>query len=264
MRAVAKVDTLSDGGYTFMLPYHSAREGWLAKVNVGTTHLSPGTHTIGADQMVHYDASDRVKLSHHNDGFVQFSGENSQKIRSGRDPLTGKARGLGYMSIPIHQGIHTGPTFGATLWGLEQYRDVTTSPRASDLAFPAKDQYFNMAPPHECDGYQIEGWLFDHQMWQGVRGPQHDLRITMGGMKFGHAVLATRELRVIPIPGTYSFLGCMVMRAPIDVPSDSGFIFGGPREFDPSSGYQLFAQYPRDGLAGDDSTNLDYTPTTAS
>ncbi len=258
MRAVAKADTLADGGYTFMLPYHAARQGWLAKMYVGTTHLSPGVHAIGADQMVHYDASDRVKLSHHNDGFVQFSSENSQKIRSGRDPLTGKPRGLGYMSVPILQGIPSGPAFGATLWGLHQYQEVTTSLRASDVVFRREDLYFNMSPPADCDGYQVEGWLLDYQMWQGVRGPANDLRINIGGMKFGHVVLATRELRVIPIPGTYSFLGFVVMQASLDVPSDSGFIFGGPREFEPTSGYQLIAQYPRDSEPDADSINLDY------
>ncbi len=81
LRAVCKIETLADGGYTVLAPYHAERQGWLTKfqVNYDQKHMQ-----IALGKMEHFTADDRVKLSHHTDGFVQFSGEVAGKIRSGR------------------------------------------------------------------------------------------------------------------------------------------------------------------------------------
>jgi len=111
--AVCKIQPLSDGGYALIAPYHAAREGWLYKHEVDYRKY---VNTVKLSDMQHFVASDRVKLSHHWDGFVQFSGENSQTIRSGRDPFTGEPKGLAIMSAPIWKPIKDGPTFGIILW----------------------------------------------------------------------------------------------------------------------------------------------------
>lgn len=49
------------------------------------------------------DDEQRLKVSHHPDGFLQFSGN---EIRSGRE-ATGAPNGIGIVSWPLHQ-----PTLG--------------------------------------------------------------------------------------------------------------------------------------------------------
>jgi hypothetical protein len=89
LRAVCKIVPLRDGGYSMLVPYHAASEGWRYKHEVDYSKHKQTTHRSG---MQHFVADDRVQLSHHWDGFVQFSGENPQKITSGRDPLTGEPK----------------------------------------------------------------------------------------------------------------------------------------------------------------------------
>ena len=63
------------------------------------------------------DDDRRLKLSHHPDGFVQFSGEG---VLSGRDP-NGAARGMGVMSWPL-----AAPVRGACLRdGHPRYRTLS-------------------------------------------------------------------------------------------------------------------------------------------
>ncbi|TGD88565.1 hypothetical protein BayCH28_12705 [Mycolicibacterium sp. CH28] len=175
-RAICKIQALSDGGYSVIAPYHSAKEGWLTRqeVDYRQTHME-----ISFSDVEHFDASDRVKLSHHWDGFVQFSGENPQKIRSGRDPLTGQPKGLAIMSAPIWRPITSGPTFGATMWGLEEFKAVT-EPRESDVIFGPDQLYYRECTPTSCNAYLIEGWVFDVNMWAGVRGHGNNLRLSLG------------------------------------------------------------------------------------
>jgi hypothetical protein len=98
-RRISKIITMADGGYAVLAPYHAAREGWLAKYQVD--YRGTESRIVPFGDMTHYTAADRVKLSHHWDGFVQFSGESPGKIVSGRDPSTGQPRGLGVQSAPI-------------------------------------------------------------------------------------------------------------------------------------------------------------------
>jgi hypothetical protein len=89
-RAVCKVVPLSDGGYSMLAPYHAAREGWLYKHKVDYRKEEISLEIFG---MQHFVTSDRVKLSHHSDRIVQFSGVNAQKIISDRDAQTGTCWG---------------------------------------------------------------------------------------------------------------------------------------------------------------------------
>ncbi len=69
MRALRKVEPLTDGGYTVLAPYHDAREGWLYKFEGDYTRISS---SIALADMEHFTADDRVKLSHHKDGRLAF------------------------------------------------------------------------------------------------------------------------------------------------------------------------------------------------
>ena len=69
-RALFKVQPLPDGGYTVLSPYHEARQGWLALSHVDYTQTK---QQVKFSDMQHFTASDRVKLSHHRDGFVELT-----------------------------------------------------------------------------------------------------------------------------------------------------------------------------------------------
>ena len=103
--------------------------------------------------MVHYTAEDRVKLSHHWDGFVQFSGESPGKIISGRNALTGAPKGLGLMSAPIRRPIVTGPTSGLLVWGLDDYAEHR--PTARDIVFNQDEIYYRNCTPAEWSDYLL-------------------------------------------------------------------------------------------------------------
>jgi hypothetical protein len=207
-RRISKIVTLNDGGYAVLAPYHAAREGWLAKHQIDYRKM--GLSWAQLDQMIHFVADDRVKLSHHWDGFVQFSGESQGKIVSGRDPFSGEPRGLGLMSAPIRVPITTGPTFGLMIWGIEDFAEHKATPQ--DITFGATDIYYRIGTPDECSSYLIEGWVFGEQMWAGVRGPRSDFRLSVGFRNF-QGTGANLEFRVIPLePPSRQFLGIMIAR----------------------------------------------------
>jgi hypothetical protein len=120
VRRVFKILPLADGGFAMTAPYHKARSGSLMKVPQTT---KTGKLELSVENIVPFSASDRVKLSYHRDGFVQFSGENSQKIRSGRDPVSGEPRGLGLFSHPLDRSIQTGPSVGCSVWGVGEFEE---------------------------------------------------------------------------------------------------------------------------------------------
>lgn len=57
-----------------------------------------------------------LKLSHHPDGFVQFSGTG---ITSGRDD-SGQPKGVGLVSWPLSDPVQ-GPSFGLVIFGIQHY-----------------------------------------------------------------------------------------------------------------------------------------------
>ncbi len=257
LRAVCKIETLADGGYTVLAPYHAERQGWLTKfqVNYDQKHMQ-----IALGKMEHFTADDRVKLSHHTDGFVQFSGEVAGKIRSGRDADTGEPKGLAIMSAPIGKPITSGPTFGLVVWGMDEFRRLDHT-RASDLIFRQDDIYYRRCRPGTCNAYHLEGWVFWPEMWAGVRGTLYTLRISVGFRNFEGSG-SNLEFRVIPLPTTESFLGIMIHRLHVDFPWPSGFRLGGPSDRRQGSnlGTTLQAMYPRPAALTIAADDLTYRP----
>jgi hypothetical protein len=96
-----------DGSYYVTAPYHPADR---ALAGVYTVNYAQ-TETLisladGLELAVLDDERKRLKISHHLDGFLQFSGEG---IRSGRD-AAGRPRGIGIMSWPLREPT-SGPSF---------------------------------------------------------------------------------------------------------------------------------------------------------
>ncbi len=134
-------------------PYHP-----LNKANLAMLTVKYGTfaeeHTVPFENMVDSGSLDdeekRLKLSHHPDGFIQFSG---QGIISGKDE-EGKPRGIGIYSWALNDPI-PGPAFGITLLGLEEFCTVEKV-KGDTCIF-----HDNLLPPdEEANGYVLEAYYF--------------------------------------------------------------------------------------------------------
>lgn len=105
---LCKIILGDDGSYYVTAPYHPLNKALLGKF---TVNYARETHSVSLDQALEVavleDDDRRLKLSHHPDGFLQFSGEG---IRSGREP-DGAPRGLGLQSWPLWRPTF-GPSFG--------------------------------------------------------------------------------------------------------------------------------------------------------
>jgi hypothetical protein len=66
-RKVTKIVPYKEGGFGLNAPYHSAREGYLAKMPVD--YNKTGEFFVHVHDMVGFIVNDRVKLSYHPDGY---------------------------------------------------------------------------------------------------------------------------------------------------------------------------------------------------
>lgn len=260
-RQISKIVTLGDGGYSVLAPYHKERQGWLAKYPVDYNRV--GSFATSVADMTQYSADDRVKLSHHWDGFVQFSGEQPGRIVSGRDPETGEPKGLGLLSAPIRVPVTTGPTFSILVWGLADFKPATQS--ASDITFSSDDIYYRNCDPNECNAYLVEGWVFGHRMWSAVKGTGNNLGMSVGFRNFD-GTGANLDFRALPLdPPSAQFLGLHVARTVADFPTESGFVLNSPsdRSLGSTTGNAMMAMYPRfESLPTEEVSDLNFGPPT--
>jgi hypothetical protein len=113
-----------DGSYYVTSPYHPERTAALIK---STINHARQEMLIPYEELVElagaHDDDRRIKLAHHPDGFVQFSG---QGILSGRDP-DGTIRGIGVMSWRLDKPV-LGPAFSVGIRGVDKF----ASPRGNE------------------------------------------------------------------------------------------------------------------------------------
>jgi hypothetical protein len=92
-----------DGSYYVTAPYHPLDRALAGIYTVNYARENVIALSDAVELGVLDDDERRLKIAHHPDGFLQFSGEG---IRSGRD-ASGHPRGIGLMSWPLRN-----PTFG--------------------------------------------------------------------------------------------------------------------------------------------------------
>ncbi len=227
---------LSGGGFAVLAPYHSARAGYLAKIPVD---YSQRKMKISRAQMIEYSATDRVKLSYHLDGFVHFSSENPGKIFSGRDPETGIPKGMGIVINKLTNPIRTGPTFGITVWGLDDFDTLRARDEKDAQIFTADDLYHGVWDHAGWNAYQISAFILTPEDWAGVRMREGKYILTRASPAYD-AHYAVLELRVVPLGDQPVFLGILANRQTVEFKSLSGFVLGGPSDMK----YALMAMYP--------------------
>ncbi|HET7477943.1 MAG TPA: hypothetical protein VFJ72_00365 [Rubrobacteraceae bacterium] len=225
LRKITKIVPYNSGGFAVLAPYHKAQKGYLFKHPVD---YSQRRMEISREDNVEYSAEDRVKLSLHPDGFIQFSGENPGKIVSGRDPDTGDPRGLGIMSHPLDTPINTGPTFGCVAWGVADFESLDGIGKSNVIAFAEEDYYYRACTPDTWNGYLIEGFVLEERYWGATRHRGGKLLLTV--MPMFEAIGAVFEFRVVPLPGQPLLLGMLVSRVRTEFQSPSGFTLSGPAD----------------------------------
>lgn len=255
-RKAFKVLSLSDGGFALTAPYHQARSGSMQKVPFN--QKITGSSEVSASQDVPFHASDRVKLTYHVDGFVQFSGAGSAKILSGRDPDTGEPRGLGLFTRPLTQPVQSGPSVGCSIWGFHDFD--AWSPRASEgvvLFEAAEDFYFEPDNPAgdnpRVRGYHISAFVFPAKVLEEAVGQidtedEISLRLPMNIYNrdtFFRVKLVRISADIV--------LGMIAEQRMFGLGSSSGFQLSGPSD----GTYNMFAFYPALPLR-DSGRDLDY------
>jgi hypothetical protein len=110
---LSKVGFGGDGSYFVTAPYHPLDTALLGKMRVNYAAKKPVALREAIDQALELavldDDKNRLKLSHHPDGFLQFSGHG---IVSGRH-TTGVPKGIGVGSWRLNSPTF-GPSFGVT------------------------------------------------------------------------------------------------------------------------------------------------------
>lgn len=248
VRKITKIVTYPDGGFAVLAPYHSERRGFLMKL---PAHYEVETRAVPISKCVPYTAEDRVNLSIHGDGFVQFSGENQRKIISGRDLETGEPKGLGIVGPPLGP-VTTGPFFSVSVWGLDGF-EVNNRTRET-VVISQDDFYYRSYPPSEANGYDLGVFLLPLNYWSAVRNKNRQPVLAIASRNF-EAQDVVLKLRVIPIEDPRFLFAIIPRRMKLGFGGESGFVLNSPTY----GGFGLAAAYPNP--AGTDvGSPLDYSP----
>jgi hypothetical protein len=226
----------ADDGYYVTSPYHPAQK---AVLFTATVNYSRTQQWIAWDDAIEIATLDedpaRLKLSHHHDGFVQFSGSG---ITSGRHH-DGKPKGIGVRSWPLSQPT-MGPAFGVTCRGIDSFRQVTKVEAFYDAVFEAADIL-------DVGGsIGIEGFYFPTEARRFVRN--------LGGVSevgILHPSGIVLQLRAL-VPAAGDFFGVHIFAAAddVDTPKPSFMLSGstGNLRRNPDGdvmGDGVFCCYPR-------------------
>lgn len=218
---VFKVWFGSDGSYYVTAPYHSHGTAFLCKVTVN--------YDVGAQQFVPMDEfpltadldddEQRLKLSHHPDGFCQFSG---QGIKSGRDDF-GNPKGVGVFTAPLKE-VGAGPAFAVGVHQIDHFRTVT-EPSDEDVVIHAQ----TVLGLRDHDDFVFEGHYFQPDFRRFV----YDASSGNQYISVPHPTGVLLRLRVIEsdcdrvdYPG---FIGIDCYRTAMKLPGP-GFTLNGPGE----------------------------------
>jgi hypothetical protein len=261
VKRVCKFLPLGDGGFSVTTPYHSARSGLLMKMRRPSAR-EVGEVVIKSKDTVPFNASDRVKLSYHMGGFVQFSGESSSRILSGWDAERQEPKGLGIMTNPLLSPVESGPSVGCVVWGLQKFENWSARLSEDAIVF-AKDEEFytepdgssvENSPPKSTIGYHFSAFIFDPA----------DVIQAVGQTKTGAILKILLPMNIYNRDTPFHMklihiterctLGIIANRVMLGYGGD-GFSLNGPSD----EHYNIMAMYPAPA-GSDPGRNIDYSP----
>jgi hypothetical protein len=205
-----------DGSYYVTCPYHSAGEQ--AVVFKMTVNYARQTQDITFEEALDVAALDDpnrgIKLSHHPDGFIQFSGAG---IESGLD-ANGNPRGIGIMSWAFARPA-AGPSFGVTIHGLDGFA-TEPNERDGDVTYTVDD----VEPISEPRIFVVEGYFLPALWRRFVVRDEANRPI----IRIVHPTGAILQLRAVSPPEAaeqYGFIGIELYSDTKELPDpDHGFI----------------------------------------
>jgi hypothetical protein len=235
-RRLCKVIPLSDGGFSITAPYHNAQSGSLFKA---PRIREPGTSYVPFSELVPFMASDRVKLSYHADGFVQFSGEDSRKIRSGIE--NGVPKGLGLKTNPLNRPVQSGPSIGCMIWGYDHFAPWVRRADEAALLFGPGDFYSEPSGSEDRqDCCALSFFVFPADQLEDAVGPvdtgdELSMRLPMN-IYHRQSAFCVKLIRVSP----RTVLGVIALQGKCGHEAPSGFLFSSPSDKE----HCLLATYP--------------------
>jgi hypothetical protein len=205
----------ADGSYYVTVPYHSADKGIFLKCTVNYNQFEM---VIPVGDAIDIASSDekRIKLSHHPDGFVQFSG---QGLISGKD-VEGNIKGIGVMSWPLSKPVH-GPAFTIVAWGIEKFKQVNQVKRNSCIF-----SSHNLIPNPRTNGLILEGHYFPPEVRRFIQVGADGTQV----ISIIHPVGIMMPLKVLLSSNTCSFpgfIGLSLWEDHVYFSSPSGFAISG-------------------------------------
>lgn len=213
---LSKVFFGSDGSYYATVPFHKSGKAWLIKSTIN--YETGGTQKISFSECFETGLveEEHIKLSHHPDGFVQFSG---QGVFSGRNE-DGSTRGLGVMSQPLNR-IISGPAFA---YGIQDVDDLNVVDKAKSNSFILDlDEYFSI---DNTKSVTVEAYYFV-PWWRRFIRYDH---LSRPVIRITHPSGVVLELRVFCAPldcDITGFLGFEIYRMNLDL-QQNGYSFSGP------------------------------------
>jgi hypothetical protein len=131
LRKLCRIFFGRDGSYYVTAPYHPLGKALLFKASLNFAKQEQSIHSEEMIDTASLDDDERVlKLSHHPDGFVQFSGPG---VISGKD-ADGRIKGIGIKSWPLTSPIR-GPAFSLVVAGVDSFQMASGS-EADLMIFP--------------------------------------------------------------------------------------------------------------------------------
>lgn len=238
-RRVCTVLPLPDGGFAVAVPHHKARTGSLMKMPLLRQTGSVDVHVAAT---VPFHASERVQLSYHPDGFVEFSGEGESRIVSGRDDRTGEPKGLGLVSRPLESPIQSGPSVACSVWGLADFDEWTGGRAERAVVFEEADFYEEPDDGQSravTPGYSVSMFVFPPRFVEaavGDFGTAATLKMLLP-MNIHHRKTPFR-VKLVRV-GPQCCLGVIALRQAFGFPR-SGFQLSGPGDGE----HSMMAMYP--------------------
>jgi hypothetical protein len=197
---IAKVIFGSDGSYYLTCPYHQTNTAFLCKGFIDADKTSQEFSLDEVPQSATVDDDEkRLKLSHHPDGWVQFSGNG---FISGRGSL-GRSSGINMESFPLTMNNRAG-AFTITIRNpiefklLEQHTDR--------VCLFAADQ---MLSPNQSNLLIVEGTYFP-EWWRRFVRTDHSGQLVLDAAYSGPTLV---RWRVLPFPGDSKGLGLLGINA---------------------------------------------------
>jgi hypothetical protein len=241
---VFKVGFGGDGSYYVTAPYHPLETALIGKVEVNYALERPAAMKESIAQAMQLavldDDEKRLKLSHHPDGFLQFSGEG---IVSGRQS-DGTPKGIGVFSWKLDRPTY-GPSFGISFYRPEKLGRQGT-PKPGDVIFDSAELEHMRMPGFPFLDVRFAGHYFPPRFRSFVRQDAGGYRMSIVNPES----YVIQELKVILASKDSRFPGVIGLTAePMEIGYEGFFMSSSTGSLRRSSagdliGDQLFCLYP--------------------